>query len=340
MHEGASRLNRAAAAPDDPPAQGRVPDFFIAGHPKCGTTALYLALRSHPQVYMSAVKEPQYFSGEIRAEAARRPASRLPQTLEDYLALFAPAGRDQLAGEASPSYLRSSTAAAEIAALNPAARIIAIFREPAGFLRSLHLQYVQTMIEPERDLERALELEDARREGRNLPGGTHWRQTLLYSEHVRYVEQLRRYQAVFPPEQMLVLIYDDFRADNEATVRRVQRFLGIDDTLPVHTIEANPSIAVRSGALHNVVRSLQLAEDGPLGAAKRLANTVLPRNRRRALFAPVRRRVNRRVRFARPDPLDEALTAQLRERFRGEVLALAEYLDRDLLSLWGYEQPN
>ncbi len=43
----------------------------------------------------------------------------------------------------------------------------------------------------------------------------------MYSEHVRYVEQLRRYHAVFPAEQVLVLIYDDFRADNEATLRRV-----------------------------------------------------------------------------------------------------------------------
>ncbi len=327
------------AAEGGPSPAGRVPDFFIAGHPKCGTTALYLALRSHPQVYMSAIKEPQYFSGEIRAEAARRPASRLPQTLEDYLALFAPAGPDQLTGEASPSYLRSPEAAAEIARLNPDARIIAIFREPAGFLRSLHLQYVQTMIEPERDLATALGLEQARREGRSLPGGGNWRQTLLYSEHVRYVEQLRRYHEAFGPDRVLVLIYDDFRADNEATLRRVQRFLEIDDTLPVQTVEANPSMAVRSGALHGLVRSLQRAEDGPLGKAKRLANVALPRERRRALFAPLRRRVNRRLRFGRPEPLDEALTEQLRERFRGEVLALAEYLDRDLLSLWGYDRP-
>src|SRR5271166_1569105 len=82
----------------------RTPDFFIAGHPKCGTTALYLALRQHPQIYMSPIKEPQFFSGEIRAEASRRPGSRLPQTLEDYLALFAGATPEQRAGEASPSY--------------------------------------------------------------------------------------------------------------------------------------------------------------------------------------------------------------------------------------------
>ncbi len=245
---------------------------------------------------------------------------------------------EQRAGEASPSYLRSPTAAARIAALNPAARIVAIFREPAAFLRSLHLQYVQSLIEPERDLRRALALEGERREGRELPGGSHWRETLLYSEHVRYVEQLRRYREVFPQSQLLVLVYDDFRADNEATLRRVQRFLEIDDTVPVQTVEANPTVAVRSGPLHVTLRRFKLNQ-GPAASALRSAgNAIFPRARRRAIFRPVRRRFNRRVLYGRPEPADEQLSAELRARFAGEVAALGEYLGRDLLAEWGYER--
>ncbi len=89
---------------------------------------------------------------------------------------------------------------------------------------------MQTNIETESDLARALALEPARREGRSMPRHTYWPQTLLYSEHVRYVEQLRRYREHFAPEQMLVLVYDDFRSDNEATVRRVLRFLDVGRT--------------------------------------------------------------------------------------------------------------
>ncbi len=74
---------------------------------------------------------------------------------------------------------------------------------------------------------------------------------------MRYVEQLRRYHAVFAPEQVLVLIYDDFRADNEATVRRVLRFLGVDDSVPVVPIEANPTVRVRSLRLDELVHSLR-----------------------------------------------------------------------------------
>ena len=68
----------------------RVPDFFIVGHPKSGTSALYEALRSHPQIFMPELKEPVYFATELARQAHRYTA---PSTLEDYLSLFAGADR-------------------------------------------------------------------------------------------------------------------------------------------------------------------------------------------------------------------------------------------------------
>ena len=38
-----------------------LPDFFIIGAPKAGTTALHAALEAHPQIFMSPVKEPKFF---------------------------------------------------------------------------------------------------------------------------------------------------------------------------------------------------------------------------------------------------------------------------------------
>ena len=76
--------------------------------------------------------------------------------------------------------------------------VIAILREPASFLRSLHLQNLQSHYEDQKDLRRALDLEPERREGRSVPRRSQWPQVLLYSEHVRYTEQLRRYDDVFP----------------------------------------------------------------------------------------------------------------------------------------------
>jgi hypothetical protein len=309
----------------------RVPDFFIVGHPKCGTTALYETLRRHPQIYMPDGKEPWFFAPELHVRTPPRPEGT-PRTLEEYLSLFVAAKPEQRVGEATALYLWSQTAACRIAEVQPAARIIAILREPASFLRSLHLQFVQTYVETEGDLRRALSLEDERRRGKSIPRHSYWPQALLYSEHVRYVEQLRRYHAVFAPENVLVLIYDDLRADNEGTVRAVLRFLDVDDTAPIEMPRANPTVRARSQRLHELVHALSVGRGPGSLAVKETVKALTPRRlRRQALYA-----TQRRVVFADPRPADEELMSELRRRFKPEVVALGEYLDRDLVSLWGY----
>ena len=305
----------------------RVPDFFIVGHPKCGTTALYEMLRSNPGIYMPELKETRFFARELHPHT--QPSSSHPDTLAEYLSLFEQARPDQRTGEASPSYLRSHLAAARIAELQPSARIIAILREPASFLRSLHLELMRDHVETEADLARAMALEEVRRRAEAIsrsPG-------LVYSEYVRYVEQLRRYYAVFAPEQILVLIYDDFRADNAETVRRVLRHLDVEASGPIELTEANPTVRVRSVRVNELVRSLYMGR-GPLARAIKAPITALTpqRLRRSGLQALQRRAV-----YGKPRPPDEKLMLGLRRRFKGEVVALSEYLDRDLVTLWGYD---
>jgi len=312
--------------------RGRVPDFFIVGHPKSGTTALYEMLRSHPQIHMP-LKEPQYFAPEMLVRAPPV-AGTLPRTIEDYTALYSGAADGQLVGEASPSYLRSPVAAELIAQANPAARAIAILREPASFLHSLHLQFVQAIIETEHDFARALALEEERREGRAIAAHSYWPHALLYSEHVRYAEQLRRFHDVLPAEQVLVLIYDDFRADNEATVRKVLRFLELDDTVAVRATEANPTVRARSPRLHDLVHAFAVGR-GPLSrTVKRSVKALTPDGLRRQALRSTRQRLL----YVEPEPPDEALMKQLRRRFKPEVVAAGEYLNRDLVSLWGYDR--
>jgi hypothetical protein len=310
----------------------RMPDFFIVGHGKSGTTALYEMLRRHPQIYMPDGKEPWFFASELRERTPPRPAGT-PATLDEYAALFSAATPEQRVGEASPQYLWSRTAAGAIAAVQPAARIVAILREPASFLRSLHLQFVETYVETETDFRKALALEAARREGRHIPRYTYWPQMLLYSEQIRYVEQLRRYQAAFKREQMLVLVYDDFRRDNVGTIRSVLRFLEVDDTHPVDRLEANPTVGVRSRRLHHLVHAVQVGR-GPVSlTAKAAIKALTPRRLRRDGL----RAAKQRVLYRTPPPPDEAFMLELRRRFTGEVVALSEYLDRDLVTLWSYD---
>jgi hypothetical protein len=313
--------------------RARIPDFFIVGNAKSGTTALYQMLRRHPQIFMPESKEPWFFAEELHVKTPPRPEGT-PRTLAEYAALFGSAGPDQLVGEATALYLWSRTAATRIAQVRPDARIIAILREPASFLRSLHLQFVETYVEVEHDFAKALALEQDRREGRHLPRHGYWPQALLYSDHVRYVEQLRRYQEVFPREQMLVLIYDDFRQDNEATLERVLRFLDVDASRPIAPVEANPTVRARSPRLHSLVHAVSVGR-GPMSlAVKGSIKALVPSNpRKRALAA-----LKRHLVFSEPEPPDELLMRDIRRRFKPEVQALSEYLGRDLVNEWGYGQ--
>jgi hypothetical protein len=300
----------------------RVPDFWIVGHPKSGTTALYEMLRRHPQVFMPELKEPLYLAREMHPGLV---SPRHPDTLEQYLALFAPARPDQKAGEASPSYLRSPLAAARIRELQPDARIIAVLREPASFLRSVHLELLQDHVETEKDFRKAIAREQRQIEEKPV---------VWYApERVEYVEHLRRYHEIFAPEQVLVLIYDDFRADNEGTMRRVLRFLDVDEQEPIAPTEANPTVSVGSVRMYELMRRVYLGR-GSARVLNLAIKTVTSQRIRRSALELFRTRVV----YGKPPPPDEELMLELRRRFKPHVVAVSEYLGRDLVSLWGYDE--
>jgi hypothetical protein len=292
-----------------------------------------------PEYNRGSGKEPWFFAQDnpqpqLTAERSVAFTGRRAMTLEQYAGLFAPAQPGQLVGEASTSYLWSASAAHRIAQARPDARIIAILREPASFLYSLHLQLLQNHHESERDFRRALSLDDARREGREIPPYSYWPQALIYSDRVRYTEQLRRYHAEFAPEQVLVLIYDDFRADNAGTVRGVLRFLDVDESAELGALEANAAVRVRSPRLRRAARPLYGGEDTLARAVSAAARLATPGGHGRARLRALRHRLT----YGAPAAADERTMAELRRRFRGEVEALGEYLGRDLVSLWGYDR--
>ena len=190
--------------------------------------------------------------------------------------------------------------------------------------------------ESERDLRKALALEEYRRKGDRIPRRCQAPNRLLYSDHVRYVEQLRCYEALFPSGHLLPIIYDDFRRDNEATVRRVLRFLDVDDSLPIEALEVNSgSKTVRFMRLHHMTRALKRARHNPAaaGPVSRTVSALTPG----LLSSPAAQRIWRRVVYSVPPPPDEELLLELRRRFKPEVVALSDYLGRDLVTLWGYD---
>ena len=132
-----------------------------------------------------------------------------------------------------------------------------------------------------------------------------------------------------------MLIYEDFRRDNEATVRTVQRFLEVDDTHPIEAIETKPVNAVRSVALNQLLGMGRRARNNPSAASylERTVNALTPMILKNKVF----RKRWRRMIYKRPLPPDEELMLELRRRFKPEVQAVSDYLGRDLVSLWGYD---
>jgi hypothetical protein len=327
------------------PAALRIPDFFVVGHAKSGTTALYEMLRQHPQICMpeykaGAGKEPWYFSRSnprVQDDDVRSiefTGRNVDQTFEDYLQLFAHARPGQRIGEASSSYLWSPVAARRIAEVQPDARIVAVFREPASFLRSLHLQLLQNEHEEVKDFRAAVELDDERRNNRRIPATSYWPSALIYSDRVKYVEQLRRYHDTFSRENVLTLIYDDWRADNEGTAREVLRFLEVDDSVEIAAADVNPTVMLRSRHINTFRRSLKAGRGPVFGAMRGVGRSLTTPALRERLYYPLQRKLL----WGKPPPPDEEFMLELRRRYKPEVEAFSSYLGRDLVSLWGYDQ--
>jgi hypothetical protein len=278
----------------------RKPNFFIVGAPRCGTTSMYTYLRQHPEIYVSAHKEPHFFGSDLTPlpGAIREP--------ELYGELFAGAGDRSRVGEASVWYLSSTKAASEIRSFAPDARILILLRAPHRMLESLHGLFLRTGNEDLPTLEKALAAEPERRLGHRIPPGAYLPEALLYTDIARYAAQVERYLDAFGRENVHCIVFDDMVRDTAAVYRQALEFLGVD---PGFEAELDPRRA------NERVRMM---------AIRQLARTP-PEVRRRIQFKDMRLHES-----APRIPLPAELAARLRELFATDVARLGALLDRNL----------
>jgi len=294
----------------------RRPDFFVVGSFKAGTTALYEYLRQHPQVYMPFHKEPMYFGSDLQPRYARMSEA-------EYLALFADAREDQRAGEASPWYLYSTSAAREIKAFQPDARIIVMLRNPVDVMYAQHSQLLFNQREDLTDFAEALAAEPDRRRGERIPPGALRVEALFYRESVRFAEQLERYFTTFGRDRVHVIVYDDLRADPAAAYRGVLEFLAVDPGFQPSFAVHNPNRRARFGALQRLV----YRPPAPL-------RRVMPRLRRSRVAHRVRDAVvSLNSRAEERTRMDPGLRQRLVAEFAPQVEELGRLIGRDL-SAW------
>ena len=199
-----------------------LPDFFIVGAPKCGTTAISEYLRAHPRVFMCQPKEPHYFAMDI-------PGYRCVDNLRDYQSLFQTTPDHLAAGEASVFYLYSEVAIAEIRKNVPSARLVVMLRNPLELAVAMHAQALLSRDENVTDFARAWDLCRERRSGRKVPGHCRDGKILLYDRLPLLGHQLTRLLSIFPKTQVRWWFYEDFVRDSGGTYREILDFLAVPD---------------------------------------------------------------------------------------------------------------
>ena len=144
-----------------------MPTFLIIGAMKAGTTSLYHYVGQHPQIYMSPVKEPQFFTFENEALDFHGPGDwhithQIVKDLENYRKLFQGVTEERAIGEASTVYLYSSRTAERIHSYIPDAKLIAILRDPVERAYSNYVQAIHSDREPLDDFLQAFREEQNR----------------------------------------------------------------------------------------------------------------------------------------------------------------------------------
>jgi hypothetical protein len=275
---------------------GRLPDFFVIGAMKAGTTSLYRYLSAHPQVFLPAeTKEPAFFARNWRRGEGW------------YRSLFAGVGDAAAVGEASTSYTKYptiTTVPARMAEVVPGARMIYLLRHPIERMRSHYAWLVMHGTET-RPIDVAVLEEPA------------------YVAVSSYAMQVERFHPHFGLDRFLLITSEDLRAERERTLRRAFEFLGVDPGFRVPDVERefNRTSGRRSGgAIIRGVRRLPLARRLSAGA---------PSSVRRAAARALSREV------PPPDTrLSPRTERELVERLAGDVRRLRELMGPDFDG-WG-----
>jgi hypothetical protein len=267
---------------------------------------------AHPDIFVSPVKEPDFFAADIRAAVLGGPVGG-PGTSEalggrvfgsgesawsEYLQLFSGAAPSQRLGEGSVCYLASRVAADSIHERCPEARILMVLRDPADRLFS-HYSAAIAARSTRATFPEWLAIAARRETTDAAPVGP--------VAAGRYGANLQRYLAVFPASRIHIVWHEDFVRDAAATLRSIFKFLGVDEDqqVPVH-IRRNETRAVRSRVLSGAATLANLLTDG-------LADRI---NLRSTMPSALR-----------PSPADRALVIRL---YENDIRVLTGLTGRDL----------
>lgn len=290
-----------------------MPSFLIVGFQKAGTTSVYRYLEQHPEVFVSPIKELNFFSSIVEHPVIDPQLTGGMTDPDAYRAVFTPGAGHKAIGEASPIYATDPAVPAEIARLAPEARLIALVRDPAERAYSQYWMRVRDGRE-KRPFAAAIDAElRAVGDAPWQPNVDHYLASGFYARH------LTPYWDRFAPDRLACYLFEDLEADPAGVMRDIFRFLGVDEHFAADTsVRHNVAGAPRSALLQPLMRKTRLSQS---------VRRMLPKPVGDYAMAKLEAWRSRNV--SRP-----ALAPQARRRlvsiFRPDVELLQDRLGRDL----------
>lgn len=282
----------------------RLPNLFLLGAPKCGTTSLVSWLKGHPNVYFPALKEPHYFNTDDRHRNVR--------TERAYRRLFRHATADhRILGDASVWYLSSGVAVSNILGACGDARFLVMLRNPLEMAPSLHQQNLYALYEDIESFTDAWHLQPERRLGRSVPATCRDPRHLLYGDACCLGEQAKRLLATVDRRRVLWVFLEDVERNPRREYQRVLAFLDLPDDGRDAFPKRNAAKTHRSRAAARLITSGSRVKR-VLGIARSFGLD----------------RANRRARS--PAPTGPGMLSVLRDRFEDDVRLLGTLTGRDL----------
>lgn len=203
----------------------QLPNFMIVGANKAGTTSLAYYCGQHPEIFMSAVKEPMFFTS-VRQDAPKSAATlQYPFccfTLKEYADLFAGTS-GKMRGEASTAYLANPSCALWIKKIIPDVKIIAILRNPIERAFSAYKMFHGNGVD-NRPFEEAV-INEIRHGVINIPQGQQYLTIGLYSSQIKIFKD-------YFQENMLIGDYDEYNNNTLNFLKKIFNFLGVADFAP------------------------------------------------------------------------------------------------------------
>lgn len=290
-----------------------VPNFFIAGAPKAGTSSMFRWIADHPDAFGSRDKETYFFVDP--GTHMYRSHFHISNGLDSYRAQFPiPEGaRPEIILEATPSYLYSEAALAHVPGLPTGPRCLFMLRDPAEQVYSLFSYFSKNWdwIPREMSFAEYLSAVDARSHA--FKGNEIAQNALTLA---RYTGFLERWRDRLGKDRIMVVTFDELRLDHTGLTRRIARWLGLDPTFydDYPFSRENETYAARNNAL----QSANVALRG-----------LLPKGRAYSVFRTLYRRLNTRKPDG-PDKDDAVLINELRGRFAIDNAKLAAEFGLDV----------